>query len=309
MTKVKFGPIYTRIEDIMGPVELAEKAESWGYDSFWVPDYVLKPRLDALIVLGAAAQRTSTIQLGTAVMVLPYKDPLILAKSALSVDVLSNGRLLLGVGIGANPREFDVMGLDIRYRGRVSDERLDIMSRILDGKSVTHHGRFHSFEDVSIGPPSVSKPRIPIWLGAHCGNGWAEGALRRTGKYGDGFIPTEATIEQYKDAMARISRYAEDAGRDPSSIEWGIFIFIIMEDSREYAERKGFAELADRLDRDYPLVHGRAAAAGTVDECIEAIQAYVDIGVTHFIFDSASPAEEIVEQYERAAKEIVPHFR
>ena len=109
--------------------------------------------------------------------------------------------------------------------------------------------------------------------------------------------------------MDRISRYAEDAGRDPSSIEWGIFIFIIMEESREYAERKGFAELADRLDRDYPLVHGRAAAAGTVDECIEAIQAYVDIGVTHFIFDSASPAEEIVEQYERAAKEIVPHFR
>ena len=240
MTKVKFGPIYTRIEDIMGPVELAEKAESWGYDSFWVPDYVLKPRLDALIVLGAAAQRTSTIQLGTAVMVLPYKDPLQLSKSALSVDVLSNGRLLLGVGIGANPREFDVMGLDIRYRGRVSDERLDIMSHILDGETVTHHGRFHSFEDVAIGPPSISKPRIPIWLGAHCGTGWAEGALRRTGKYGDGFIPTEATIEQYKDAMDRISRHAEAAGRDPSSIEWGIFIFIIMEDSREYAERKGF---------------------------------------------------------------------
>ena len=108
-------------------------------------------------------------------------------------------------------------------------------------------------EDVAIGPPSISKPRIPIWLGAHCGTGWAEGALRRTGKYGNGFIPTEATIEQYKDAMDRISRYAEDAGRDPSSIEWGIFIFIIMEDSREYAERKGFAELADRLDRDYPL--------------------------------------------------------
>ena len=85
-------------------------------------------------------------------MVLPYKDPLQLSKSALSVDVLSNGRLLLGVGIGANPREFDVMGLDIRYRGRVSDERLDIMSRILDGETVTHHGRFHSFEDVAIGP-------------------------------------------------------------------------------------------------------------------------------------------------------------
>ena len=101
MSKVKFGPIYTRIEDLMGPVELAEKSESWGYDSFWVPDYILKPRLDALIVLGAAAQRTSTIQLGTAVMVLPYKDPLVLSKSALSVDVLSNGRLLLGVGIGA----------------------------------------------------------------------------------------------------------------------------------------------------------------------------------------------------------------
>ena len=309
MTKVKFGPIYTRIEDLMGPVELAEKSESWGYDSFWVPDYVLKPRMDALIVLGAAAQRTTNIQLGTAVMVLPYKDPLLLSKSALSVDVLSNGRLLLGVGIGAIPREFEALGLDIHQRGRVSDERLDIMSRILAGETVTHHGRFHSFENVSIGPPAVSKPRIPIWVGAHCGNGWAEGPLRRTGRYADAFVPTEATIEQYKDAMDRISRHAEAAGRDPSKIEWAAFIFIIMEESREYAERKGFAELADRLDRDYPLVHGRAAAAGTVDECIEAIQAYVDIGITHFILDSASPAEEIVEQYERAAKEIIPHFR
>ena len=89
MTKVKFGPIYTRVEDLMGPVELAEKSESWGYDSFWVPDYILKPRLDALIILAAVAQRTSAIELGTAVMVLPYKDPLVLSKSALAASTPS----------------------------------------------------------------------------------------------------------------------------------------------------------------------------------------------------------------------------
>ncbi|MFQ5933904.1 MAG: LLM class flavin-dependent oxidoreductase, partial [Dehalococcoidia bacterium] len=114
----------------MGPVEFAEKCEQWGYDSFWVPDYILKPRIEALSILAAAAQKTSRIRLGTAVMVLPYKHPILLAKAALSVDVLSQGRLLLGVGIGADEKEFEALGLDSRQRAPLSDEGLEILRRL-----------------------------------------------------------------------------------------------------------------------------------------------------------------------------------
>jgi len=232
-----------------------------------------------------------------------------LCKSALSVDALSNGRMLLGVGVGANEKEFSVLGLDIHQRGRVADERLAIMSRILSGETLTHKGRFHQFEDVAIGPPPVQTPRLPIWVGAYYAGKWADGALRRAAKYGDVFIPAEASIDAYKEAKGRITSYAEDQGRDPSDIQWAMFLWVIMDKSKETAELKANIELKDRLQRKKPLKHGLAAAAGTPDECIELIRQYVDIGITHFILDSASPAEEIVEQYQRMAEEIVPQFK
>ncbi|MEE9198281.1 MAG: TIGR03619 family F420-dependent LLM class oxidoreductase, partial [Dehalococcoidia bacterium] len=209
MAEIRFGPIYTALEDLMGPVELAEKAEGWGYDSFWVPDYVLRPRMEAMVVLAAAAQRTSRIKLGTAVLVLPYKHPIQLAKSALSVDVLSQGRLLLGVGIGADPREFEVMGLDIRQRARMSDERLEILRRLFTETSVTHEGEFHQFRDVTLGPPAVQKPHIPIWLGAIWRGGIAEGVIRRTARFADAFVPADIPAQGYKEVQERITRQAE----------------------------------------------------------------------------------------------------
>ncbi|MCH7997203.1 MAG: LLM class flavin-dependent oxidoreductase [Chloroflexi bacterium] len=309
MADIKFGPIYTAIEDLMGPVELAEKCEAWGYDSFWVPDYVLKPRLDALTILSAVSQRTSRIQLGTAVLVLPYKHPLLLAKTALSVDVLSGGRLLLGVGIGADPVEFDVLGLDIRERGRISDERLEILSRVFTETHVTHQGRFHQFRDVSLGPPSIQKPHIPIWVGALWRGQWAEGAIRRTARYADAFVPAEATVEAYKEAIERISRQAEAIGRDPSTIEWALFLWLCMDQDREKARQKATKELGRRLGRKTEVEFGRSTALGTPQECIQVIEEYINIGVTHIVLDAGCPPEELVEQYQRAAQEIVPHFK
>ena len=94
MADLKFGIIYSALEEIIGPGEMAKQCEDWGYDSFWVPDFVLMPRLEAMAALAAAAQATSTIRLGTAVIVVPFRHPIQLAKSAVAVDRLSNGRLM-----------------------------------------------------------------------------------------------------------------------------------------------------------------------------------------------------------------------
>ena len=128
--KIKFGLVYTGMEKFMPPFELAEKAEGWGYDSFWVPDVLIAPRIESMIALATAARNTSRIKLGTAVLVLPSRHPIQLAKSVLSLDIVSQGRVLLGVGDGANSAEFNALGVDVRRRGMITDEHLDILKKL-----------------------------------------------------------------------------------------------------------------------------------------------------------------------------------
>ncbi|MEE9198280.1 MAG: LLM class flavin-dependent oxidoreductase [Dehalococcoidia bacterium] len=308
MAELKFGLIYAALENLMGPGELAEKAEDWGYDSFWVPDFVLKPRLEAMTVLTAAAQRTSRIKLGTAVIVLPFRHPLQLAKSAASVDVLSRGRLILGVGIGADPREFEVMGEDLRQRARLSDERIEILKRLFIETNVTHNGEFHQFKDVTLGLPPVQKS-IPIWVGAVSKGRIAEGVIRRTARFADGFMTVDASVQAYKEAQERIIRQAEAYGRDPSNIEWAVFLWTRLEEDPEEAKQKVARELASRRLDQMGAEFGQGAALGTAQECIEIIEEYAALGITHFILDSASPASEMIQQYEALAAEVLPHFR
>ncbi|MFQ5873287.1 MAG: LLM class flavin-dependent oxidoreductase [Dehalococcoidia bacterium] len=309
MPEIRFGPIYTAIENLMGPVELAEKAEAWGYDSFWVPDYVLRPRLEALAVLAAVAQKTSRIKLGTAVMVRPYIHPVLLAKAALSVDVLSQGWLLLGVGIGADPTEFEALGLDIRQRGRISDEGLEIIRRLFTETNVSHQGRFHQFKDVTLGPTAVQRPHIPIWVGAIWTGGMAEGVIRRTARFADAFVPADIPVRGYKETQKRIIQEAEAYERDASATEWALFLWICLGDNPEEARQIATKELSRRLGRAEEVQFGEATALGTPKDCIKTIEEYAALGVTHFVLDAACPPSEMVRQYERIAKEILPHFQ
>ena len=164
MTNVQFGPLYTTMEKYIGPVEFARKAEAWGYDYYWVPDYVTLSPMDAFVLLSAVAQNTTTLRLGTAVVVVPFRTPFQLAKASATVDVLSGGRFTLGVGIGgAVPRDFDVAQVDMRKRGRISNETLDITRRLLNEENVSHRGHYYSFDDLTMEPrarPGVRHPHL-----------------------------------------------------------------------------------------------------------------------------------------------------
>lgn len=309
MPGLKFGLIYSAMEDLIGPGEFAAKAEDWGYDSFWVPDFVLKPRYEAMTALAAAAQATSKIMLGTAVIVLPFRDPIQLAKTAASVDRLSKGRLLLGVGIGADPREFEVMGEDLHQRAKLSNERIEIITRLLRETNVTHEGQFHQFRDVSLGLPPVQKPHIPIWVGAVWRGKIAEGVVRRTAQFADAFVSVDTPVQAYSEVQERIMRQAEAYGRDPSSIQWAVFLWTRLEDDPGKAKQKVTRELdSRRLDRG-GAEFGMGAAMGTSEECIKVIEEYASLGITHFILDSASPGSEMTEQYEMLSSKVLPAFR
>ena len=312
MSTIQFGAQYASVgmEDPIGPVEFAEKAERWGYDCFWVPEILTTPVMDPLVVLAAVAQRTRQIRLGTAVLILPTRSPFHLAKAALSVDVLSSGRLILGVGVGGgHPKDFEVEGMDIHQRGRISNEKLDVLRRLLSETNVSYQGRYHRFEDVTVGPRSVQKPHIPVWVGASWYDGIADSVLRRTARHGDGFLIHDISLEHYRQTQDKIQVYADSYGRDPQDIQWACNIWTYLGDSKDQALNMVATEMERRSGVSPDVKPENSYALGTAKDCVEAIQGYVDLGITHFvIFPMCSP-DQVLHQYEVFAQEVIPHFR
>ena len=145
---------------------------------------------------------------GTCVVIAPLRNPAILAKETATLDFLSGGRVVLGVGVGgsSNSRSdaFDVCGVDPRQRGAITDEMLEVMTKLWTARPVSHQGRFHSFENIEMGPAPVQKPHPPLWAG-----GEAEGVLRRAARWCQGFVPSNPGVEEYKRLWGRIEGYAD----------------------------------------------------------------------------------------------------
>ena len=305
---MKFGVMNSHFVDPLRAVQLAVSAEAAGYDSFWNTDFVLGPHPDSMALLAAASQETERITLGTAVMVLPFRHPVLFAKSAATVDALSKGRLILGLGVGSNKREFDALGLDIHQRGRMTDEKLVLLRRLLSGESVTYQGEFHHLEDVKVGPRSVRRPHPPIWLGPLWRDGLVEATLRRTGRLGDGFIPSSVPASRYAEVREKVRAYAEQAGRDPDAIEFAAILWFCLDDNRERAWKTLEAE-SNRWKTDRPTIRGQANVSGHAEDCVEAIREYLDAGATHLVLNAAVPPERAMEQYEQFAREVLPLAR
>ena len=305
---MKFGVMNSHFVDPLRAVQFAVSAEAAGYDSFWNTDFVLAPHPDSMALLAAASQETERITLGTAVMVLPYRHPVLFAKSAATVDALSKGRLILGLGVGNTKKEFHAMGLDFHRRGRMADEKLVLLRGLLSEEIVTHQGEFHHLEDVKVGPRSAQKPHLPIWLGPLWKDGLVEATLRRTGRLGDGFIPSSVPASRYPEAREKVRAYAEQAGRDPDAIEFAAILWFCLDDNRERAWKTLEAE-SNRWNSDRPTIRGQANVAGHAEDCVEAILEYLDAGATHLVLNAAVPPGGAIEQYEQFAREVLPLVR
>lgn len=181
-------------------LETALAAEALGYDSIWVSDHVVVPDshnvfgdvfYDPLITLGFIASATSSIELGTSVMVLPYRNPLVLAKSVSSLDALSGGRAVLGVGSGWLRGEFEALGIDYAQRGQMTDEYIEIMKELWTNDSPSYEGEYFSFSGIRFEPKPVRKPHPPILVG-----GESRRSIERAARYGDGWHPVGLTPDE-----------------------------------------------------------------------------------------------------------------
>ncbi|MEM7340341.1 MAG: LLM class F420-dependent oxidoreductase [Actinomycetota bacterium] len=235
---MKFGLMFANtgpFASAAGVVEVAKVAEEVGFESLWTVEHVIWPEQynseypydpsgkmpgdasaplpDPLIWLSFAAANTSTIRLATGILILPERNPLVLAKSVSTLDVLSNGRLDLGIGVGWLEEEFDALGIPFADRGRRTDDYVAAMRALWAGDNASHHGEFASFEGVSSNPKPVNGS-VPIVIGGH-----SKAAARRAGRIGQGFFPGRGSVEELTELIDVVHQTAADNGRDPGSIE------------------------------------------------------------------------------------------
>lgn len=294
-------------------VAVAERAELLGFDSVWVNDHIFMPAAirarypynesgvagfayrqdiyDPLAVMAAIAVRTKRVSIGTSVLIIPYRNPLVLAKMLATLDQLSHGRIILGSGVGWMEDEFDALGIGDYYsvRGTVTDEWIRICIEMWTSEGpASYEGRFHSFSGVGASPKPVQKPHIPIWVG---GSGAV--AHRRVARYGSGYHTISSTPEQIREQIDSVNRELEKRGRDPSEIEVSML-------------GPGI-----RLG-EQPTLPG-IAIGGSTQEIIDRLAEYERAGLQHALstpiigdpFMGATP-QRAMEAMQQMAEDIIP---
>ena len=284
----------------------AQRAEALGFDSVWVGEHVVwrTPVHDALMLLAAAAVVTQRVRLGTSILLLPLKHPVLVCKGVTTLDHLSGGRASLGIGVGGEyPKEFEALGIPREQRGARANESIELMKRLWTEEHVTFRGRFFQMEDVTIEPKPVQKPHPPILVGGR------RGALPRTAKYADGWMPYLTSVEQYREGWRRIEEMAGQCGRNPADIERTLFIFTTVGKSYEAASATAAKALGARYAQDFETLVNKYAIAGTPEQCAQRIEQFREAGVEHFIFAPNAPPEQAAALPEIIAEEVIPLTR
>jgi probable F420-dependent oxidoreductase len=228
---MKLGVVFPQIEFPSDPIlirDYAQTAEGLGYDYFLVYDHVLganpdrpggwqgpytytDPFQEPFVLFGYLAGLTQTIEFVTGILILPQRQTALVAKQAAQVDVLSGGRLRLGVGIGWNAVEYEALNAEFGNRGRRSEEQVQLLQRLWTEELVTFDGQYHKISDAGLNPMPVQRP-IPLWFG-----GYVDPVFRRMARYGSGWFPASTPLEKAKPMIATIRRYLEEEGRDPAT--------------------------------------------------------------------------------------------
>jgi probable F420-dependent oxidoreductase len=300
---MKFGvtiPNNWGIEDPQQVLAFGPLAEELGYDSVWVMDHLFnngyirerldgKPYYNPLVTLSYLAATTKNVLLGTSVLVLPYHNPIELAKYTATLDQMSGGRVTLGVGVGAMTEEFNALGISMKRRGSLTNECIAIMKELWTNEDPSYHSRRWNFSDLKFSPKPLQKPHIPIWVG-----GASPGALQRAATMGDGWHPSGVAAEDYSISRQNIQELAVAAGRDSESLTWS---------ARVEVEAHG----APSSDRAASRVR---ISGSNVDQMIAGIAAYQTAGVEHIVLAlNTGEVARITELMETIAQRVIPEFR
>ena len=287
-------------EQVLG---LAPRIEAAGFDSLWVGDHVSfhVPMLESLTLLAFAAAVTERVQLATGVYLLPLRHPTPSAKVVASLDVLSGGRVTLGIGVGGEfPPEFEATGVPIAERGSRTDESIGILRRLWNEDAVVHEGRHFRFGPVSIDPKPLQPDGPKIVVG-----GRKAPSMRRAGRLGDGYISHMCSPEHYSGNLAEIARHAAEAGRRDVAFQTITFIFTLIDDDRAAAETRAAKMLGAIYRTDFGEAAKKYCLLGRAEDCLEQMQRFVDAGSRQFVLSPLMDSDAVIEVAER---QILPEL-
>ena len=279
-------------EDVQSILKLGARAEELGFDSVWVSEHVFnvsyvydrlgsKPYYEPLAMLSYLAATTNRVGLGTSVLVLPYHNPIRLAKTAATLDVMSGGRLLLGVGVGVIEQELEAMGSSPTERGAITDEAIAVMKELWTQEDPSFQGRYHSFSGMKFSPKPLQKPHIPFLIG-----GVSRAAIRRAVRLGNGWHPTALPPEELSEGIRYLGERAQAAGRAASEVPISVSI-----------------PLGEGGTGRYSL--GRDPA-----EMLQKAHTYESLGVERMVISPGTgDPQEMASAMEMLAREVLPAFQ
>jgi len=282
-------------------------AEDCRLDSYWVIDHILTaadryryPVLEPLSTLAALAASTKRIRLGTSILILPLRDPLLTAKQLATMDVISGGRITTGVAAGWAREEYDASGIPFETRGRRFNEQLRIIKALWTGDEVSFKGEFFSFSDITIDPKPLQKPHIPLWIGAE--DVTLNGPFERIARFGDGWIGVTSP-KHYAEGLDKIAHFARKIGRDPSTMEMANFTYTMVDKDRESARRKGLRALAEVHSTPIMPNVEKLLVAGSPEEVAKKIENQIRAGVRYVIFNVVTRDESLISTI---ADDVIP---
>jgi probable F420-dependent oxidoreductase len=253
----QIGPLANR----EGVTAVAQLAEEYGFDSLWVSDHVVVPRklktpypyspdgafpvppdvpfLEPIATLLFVAGVTQRVRLGTTILVIPMRNPVVTAKQLASLDVLSNGRLIVGVGAGWMEEEFQALGAPFERRGARTDEYIQLFKTLWTEENPSFQGRFWQIEEVGFAPKPLQRPHPPIWVGGH-----SPPALQRAARLADAWHAAYIDAAQVREQYQEVQRYAREAGRDPASVGLTVRARVSLDDPRQAIDQlRGYREV------------------------------------------------------------------
>ena len=292
-------------------LSFAKKAEYLGYDFLSVNDHVVFRTinwLDSLTALSAVAAITSKIKVGTSILNIVVRNPIVCARALTGIDILSSGRLFAGVGPGSYQGDYDVCGIAFDSRWKRFDESLQILKLLWEKENenelVEYNGHYYKFGKITVAPRPFQRPHPPILIGSW---GSSDAGLRRVAKYGDGWMASAYNItpDKFKEKWKTLLSYRKDMGKTTTTFDNSVVsMFGYIDDNKEKIRNMVKDVLSPVLGRPVDELKD-SLLFGSIDECIKKIKAFYEAGVNSIHF---WPVNNYIKQIEIFSKEIICSF-
>ena len=309
---MEIGISIPRIPDVPGLKRFVEMAETLGFESVLAGDHIVlptagtnqypytadgsfsrpssEPFLETMTLLGYLAAFTDRIKLGSTVIILPYRNPVVQAKMFASLDVLTGGRIICGVGVGWLEKEFEILGLDYHQRGAMTDEFLGIMQALWSQTNPEFHGKYYDIDGIQFEPKPIQQPGIPVWVGGH-----TKAALRRTAKYGSCWHTTRQTPEFVAENLPYLRDRIKKEGRELSEVTVSL---------------KRSLHFTDMGMNEGGYVRSGGSLVASTREVLEDLHACQEIGINQLTYDfRVETVPDCIKVMEHIAEHILPVAR